>query len=168
MRLRTIWEEFDEEEKTVMKKILKKDRQFTSEEQSIIDYFIKIRLIDEPILLNLRSPILAGYITGETVSKNSLRINEKDQIILDNVLVDSAFSRVEKRFLRCLLANRGKIVSREDCAKALWGTNFEKSYTDWALDQAVRRLRQKFIRLGLKADFLKTVKNRGYTTTFPT
>lgn len=77
--------------------------------------------------------------------------------------MDTFFSKREKRLLINLLKNNQKIISRDLVAQAIWGSEYDNSYTDWALDQFIRRLRNKLSSLGFAKTLIKTVKNRGFT-----
>ena len=56
----------------------------------------------------------------------------------------------------------GALISKEDLAKALWGNTWEESYSDWALDATISRLRKKLVKCNLEPDILKTIKGKGY------
>ena len=72
------------------------------------------------------------------------------------------FSRREKQLIKKLLQNKGQLVSRNTVANILRYNVTDEKYTDWALDQAIKRLRNKLLKLGLRNNLLKTVKNQGF------
>ncbi|HEX9804420.1 MAG TPA: helix-turn-helix domain-containing protein [Candidatus Dojkabacteria bacterium] len=57
--------------------------------------------------------------------------------------------------------SKGKVVTKEDISKVIWGKNGKKSKkSDWAIDQLMKRMRTK---LGDdKGKVIKTVRGRGY------
>ena len=77
-------------------------------------------------------------------------------------MIEGFFSRREKRIIKLFLENKEKTLSREGIALAIWSNNKENLYTDWALDQIIRRLRNKFVKLGLSRQLIRTIKNQGY------
>ncbi|MFH1244388.1 MAG: winged helix-turn-helix domain-containing protein [bacterium] len=52
-------------------------------------------------------------------------------------------------------------LSREQAAELIWGTNWSNLYSDWALDQSMRRLRQKLHNLHLPI-LINTKRGVGY------
>jgi len=54
------------------------------------------------------------------------------------------------------------MLGRETIAKAYWGTNINDCYSDWALDQMIRRIRIKLTRFGLNPKTISTKRNAGY------
>lgn len=55
----------------------------------------------------------------------------------------------------------GNVVSRESIAKLLWGDDWEAKYSDWAIDQAIARLRSKLEDMRFNKS-IKTVKGKGF------
>jgi hypothetical protein len=59
-----------------------------------------------------------------------------------------------------LQKNKGKIVSREDIAKMMWGELWNEKYSDWAIEQVISKMRKK---VGFdKQVVIKTVPKLGY------
>lgn len=81
-------------------------------------------------------------------------------ILINEVNVSPLFSKGERRLLRCLLDQKDSVRSREILGKAYWQDAAD--YSDWALDQAIRRLRSKLQKLGVGRGILQTIKNQGY------
>jgi hypothetical protein len=67
----------------------------------------------------------------------------------------------EGNLIGSLLENENRIVNRENAAKILWEEKWEETYTDWALDKAISRLRKKLETAGFEKK-LKTIKGRGF------
>lgn len=107
-------------------------------------------------------PVLSQVIAKKIARKSNLGVNELGNILQNNVLIDNLFSRRERRLLRLFIKNPGVVHSREACAKAVWAETVETDYTDWALDQVIKRLRKKLVGLGLSAQSIELVRGRGY------
>lgn len=150
-RLQTIFNEFEDFEKQVLKKIVRQEEKFSEDEKIIINFFKKTNFI---------SPLLKKYIFEIASKENLLSLDADKKIILNSISVDAFFSRSEKKGLRYLLSCANKLVSRYELAKTLWSGN--DNYTDWALDQFMKRLRNKLKRLGLNQNSIKTIKNQGF------
>jgi hypothetical protein len=55
-----------------------------------------------------------------------------------------------------------QIISRDQIAAIIWGSNSTQKYSDWAIDQLLSRLRAKLKNTGYQ---LSTIKNRGFYMT---
>ena len=84
-----------------------------------------------------------GYDFCVVLSDRDIKKALKDKrIVINSVVVDSFFSKKERAAFRYFLSQKKEIISREQIAKAVWGNC--DSYSDWALDQFIRRLRKKY------------------------
>lgn len=102
---------------------------------------------------------LEEYIKQRTLKNVSLRI-DMGRIKVGNVCIDEFLSPQEQKVIRLLLTPPGVTVPREAFGKAIWGE--EGDFTDWALDQAMKRLRQKLLKFGIPETYVQTVKGKGY------
>jgi len=162
LRLRIIFDEFDEVEKRLLEKIIKKDQLFDEEEKECLDYFLKIGLLKKSgCFFKFSASLLEEFIKEEVSKRTKITLNEIQAITINGIVVDGFFSRREKRFLKYLLNSPNTVVSREKAAALIWRDEVE-GYTDWALDQFIRRLRNKFEQLGLPRDLITTKKNQGF------
>ena len=162
-RLRTIVQEFSSEEKDVLYKILKNEKSFARVEMDVVSYLIKIRLINkykDAYLFTI--PLLERYLRKAIFHETQFKINERNQIVINNMKTEGIFSRNEQKLLAFLIHNAGHIESRENIAHAVWGKKYLELYTDWALDQLIKRVRNKFAKLGLSRNSIVTKKNQGY------
>ncbi len=160
LRLEIIWNEFTSEEKTVLEKIVKKDFAFSSLDGQIVEYFVKTKLFKKNrFQYCFTVPILERFIRSQLTEKNSIRVNSKGQITINTLIINSFFSKRERRFITYFITHRNTLVSREKAAELIWPN---ESYSDWALDQAIKRLRRKFESLGLPKDLIRTKKNQGF------
>lgn len=159
LRLKVLWSEFEPEERNVLEKIVQKNNLFSQEEQSIIGYFLKTRhLKKQGSDYHLLLPIFENYIKREIANKTKINLNEKKEILINGIIVNTVFSRRERRLVQYFLSRRGQLIPRQAIASILW----QENYTDWALDQAIKRLREKFLKLGFPEKLIKTKKNQGF------
>jgi len=161
LRVKTIWEKFLSSEKSVLEKIVKGEGDFDSLERHSLGFLERIGLIEK---MNDRwqiTVLLLEKFIREELEKVDFEIRG-GKIYLNRVLVERYFSLRERHFLKLLIEKKGKVVSREKMAEAIWGENWVEVYSDWALDQIVSRLRRKLRGLGVSPSLLKTVKKKGF------
>lgn len=163
MRLEICLNEFDELEKKVLEKIVEQKKYFSKEENIAINYLTKTNwLVSKNNKYTITVPLLGKYIQKQLIQKNKLDLNENHEITMNGVIINHFFSRREKLALLHFLKDSNHIVTREQFASIVWGKNYSEMYTDWALDQFVKRLRGKIFKLGLDPKQIKTVKNQGF------
>lgn len=163
LQLRLIYHDLENEEKTVLEKIIEKNYQFDEEDKPALDYFLKTGIIEKGSLnsFKIAIPLFESYLEKQIVKKVVIQVNNNHQITINGLVVDEFFSKREKRLLRYFIDHKNTVIDRETVASFFWGREYAEKYTDWALDQALRRLRNKFIKLGLHKDIIKTKKNLG-------
>jgi len=162
LKTNIILKEFLSEEINILEKIIKKDFNFNSDEEEIIDYFIKTRtIIKKDGVYRFHSLLLEKQFKKNLQDKLKIFLDDKNNLIVNNINVNNYFSRREKRVLIFLLKNRGEIVSRDQVGSIMW-TNNPQLYSDWAVDQFIYRLRKKLLFLGFDKAFVKTIKNKGF------
>lgn len=66
------------------------------------------------------------------------------------------------RLLNHLYQHAGDVCTRESCAEALWGRDYDPGMDAEALDRAISKLRHKLHEIRPEADMLKTVRGLGY------
>lgn len=88
---------------------------------------------------------------------------EGDELLIDNQLSNDKFTKLELRFLTHLVKSKTKILSREQMASICWPEANDTGYSDWALDQIVKRVRKKLKQLGISPQSVKTFKAKGYS-----
>lgn len=163
LKLTMIWNEFDPVEQNVLTKVVKNDLDFKREELEILKYFLKINLIKKlSSRYVLAIALLQNYISQTIRETTKLSLNKNQQLMVNEVVIEGLFSRRENKLLRYALSHPEEIIMRQQAARLLWGEKYEQEYTDWALDQAIRRLREKLEKLGLSRKLVKTVKNKGF------
>lgn len=162
-RLKIFYDDFEEKEKNVLEKIIRSDLHFNREEKIILAYFQKINLIkiDGKNYL-IKSSLLSDFIKKELAKKVEISVNESGQLLVNDVTLDGFFSRREKNLLRYFIQNPTELLGREKTATIIWGESYKTEYSDWALDQVIRRLRNKLAHLGLSRNLIQTKKNQGF------
>lgn len=156
-RLEQIYNSLQDCEKIVLQKLIKNEVIEDNVEKHCLRYLSKMNLISNE---EITIPLLAEYIR-KSMPKVNIHITDQ-HILLNNIQVDAHFSRQEKRAFKSLLDFKNQIVTRDQLAKAIWPINTEESYSDWAVDRLIARLREKIVNLGIPKDLIKTFRNKGY------
>ncbi len=102
-------------------------------------------------------PILKNYFNQAAVSELELT---NETVIFRNRDYSGYFSAGEKRILSQLFKVK-TVVTREELGREFWQENTDESYSEWALDAIMSRLRKKLAKLGLPME-IKTRRGRGY------
>jgi len=161
-RLKLLWNNFLPSEKKVFKKLFRNKRITDKIETHSLNFLLKTGWIKKNNKkYKITTPIFKNYIK-QILPKNKLSLTNNKKIYLNNVPIGKNFSKNEKKILILLLKNRGKIVSREMIAKSLWGKNWSKHYSDWAIDQTISRLRKRLKFLGFSQQSIKTKRGKGF------
>ncbi len=71
-------------------------------------------------------------------------------------------TRMQGRLLLHLYNNAGAICSRESCAEAIWGRDYDPGMDAGALDQALNSLRRALARVAPGASLIQTRRGLGY------
>ncbi len=163
LRLNTIMTELEEWEHDVLRKLVREEMHFTPEEKQTITYLVNTGfLVPHGDSFTIRVALLRDYVKTYYADATTINVTNKKDIVINNTIVTSTFSPSERRMLRHFLQNKGKIVTRDEIAQAVWKEESQEKYSDWAIDQLVRRVRQKLMKLGLPEDTIATKKNQGY------
>ncbi len=157
-RLEQIYFSFAKSEQEVLKKIVKKNYHITdAEEQHSLNYFKKMEFIANN---QITVPLIVKYIKS-LLPKVNIKLSGS-HILVNDLILDSHFSRKEKKVLQLFMKNPDEIVSRDDIAKVIWPINTESYFTEWALDRIIARLRSKLGKLGIPKNFIITLRGRGF------
>jgi len=160
LKCEIMFNEFDPSEQELLIKLALNNKTLTKEEENIRNYFLKVNLIKKvKDKYEFTIPLLKEYIKKEYEKRQKLNLNEMQQITIGTVIMDNFFSNKERKLLKHFIANPSTILSRTKSASLIWG---EENYSDWALDQFIRRLRKKFEKIGLSSSLITTVKNQGF------
>ena len=160
-RLQAVWEGFTYQEQQLLLAIVR-NRNISINSDETCSYVLQTGLIaKEADTRIITVPILSCYI--EKISSEHYQLTfENDSLSVNHVPVDSFFSERERGLLVYIFTHQGEVIPRDTVATVLWGENVEENYTDWGLDQAMRRLRKRLEQLGIPKQFIKTVKGKGY------
>lgn len=110
-------------------------------------------------ILDKKSRIIPEFIL-EFTEKIQIDITTTDTAILFNKIPISSFlSNTENQILRAILEAPSHKISREKLAKTIWNN---LDYSDWALDKAISRLRNKLQKLGIPKKCFVTIREHGY------
>lgn len=159
-KIEVIWHEFSSVEQNTLIKCIQKDPLFTADEQRVLTYFETIGLLiraHETYYCTIG--LLTRYITAEQKKNMNLSVNERGDLTINSLVVNSLFTVKERTLLKILLIKQEQTLSREELGSAVWKT---EEFTDWALDQLVRRLRNKLVALHILSIKIETVRNHGY------
>lgn len=162
-RLKILFDELEPLEQTALYKIQAGIGGFTTEERKSLDYLLKTNtIVKKSNKYAITVPLFANYIEATKRENHSIELNEKHQIIINNLVTDPMFSRYEKKIMKFFLKYPATILSRERLAEVIWDDLTDENYTDWALDQIIKRLRVKLQQIGLTPHLIKTLRNRGF------
>lgn len=162
MRLKAIWDGFSDEDQGVLRTIVRRQA-VEDERRHCLEYFQRTKLVSEMDgKLRIVVPILARYIQENDASELVLRLDKTGEIVSGATRVTAIFTKKQQNLIRYLLAHKKEVIARETAARLLWGEAYEETYSDWGLDQAMKRLRMKLSSLGVGGPLIRTVKGRGY------
>lgn len=90
-----------------------------------------------------------------------LRLDERTQVFYLGVQ-PLELTPGQQRLLTHLYRHLGELVTREACAEAIWGRDYDPGMDSEALDRAVSNLRGALRRADQGADLLQTRRGMGY------
>lgn len=132
--------------------------------------FVNGQRLHAPHLLSDRDLIGLGAATAllrfldldpTVVPTTRLRYDERQMIFtLDNQPLD--LTPAQFRLLHHLYQFAGEVCTRESCAEALWGRDYEPGLDADALDRAFSSLRSQLRRIAATADLIETRRGLGY------
>jgi hypothetical protein len=158
---RNYWERFTDKEKNVLMSCALGNPQKDVKE---FKYMRDLGLIDSEgkIVGNWFNLILKNKNAVDKVLKI---VGNRDSGIAPSIFwgginLNEILTKTEKKILLNLTEN--KKVSRDEISKVIWGENALNSISDYAIDQAVSRLRKKLDDIGLGGEIIKTLKGEGF------
>lgn len=132
--------------------------------------FVNRRRIQGPHLLKDRDQIGLGspeplLVFGDpdptAIPLAQLRYDEGQLVfLLDGHPLELTVAQT--RLLRLLHERAGAVCTRESCARALWGQEYEPGRDAGALDRAINSLRAALRQHSPEADLIKTHRGQGY------
>lgn len=158
-RLRTIYNLMLPSERSLLEKLTLKKSALTSAEELSREHLISMKVIDgeDKPLIGLFKEFMKTHqeFRGEIKLKSN-------HIYLNQVPIDTFFSRKEQRIIRVLIENKNHMVSRDEIARHIWPINTQNHYSDWAIDQLMARLRRRLRELSIPPTLLHVVRGKGY------
>lgn len=125
-------------------------------------YLTKTGLVNNE---SITIPLLEDFIGNKEI-KDSEKLSydsDKNEIFKGNTPISQLLSSAEVRLLKYMLANRDKILSKDELIKEVWSEQkTQEGVTDQAFDQIVYRLRKKIESDPSKPQFIQTIKGTGY------
>jgi hypothetical protein len=100
------------------------------------------------------SPLLGKFITDYKQGRTTQAVPKEEAI-------NASLTRSQRLLLNHFEENQGKIITREDIAKLLWGESWADRYSDWAIDQLVHNLRRKLKKVS-GVGKIQTKKREGF------
>jgi hypothetical protein len=132
--------------------------------------FVNSQRLHTPHLLSDRDLIGLGAVTAilrfldldpTVVPTTRLRYDERQMLFtLDNQPLD--LTPAQFRLLHHLYQFAGEVCTRESCATALWGRDYDPGLDADALDRAFSSLRSQLRRTAATADLIETRRGLGY------
>lgn len=108
-------------------------------------------------------PILKELQSDGSNADSGVPLNIKgDTLYVNGEAIEKELSNREFRLIKLFINKPNKIVTREEVAHAIWGSEDQEKYSDWAIDQTISRIRKKLSDNGYQSKYLKTIKGRGY------
>jgi hypothetical protein len=162
-RLENIYNSLLESEKSLLKKIAFGETSFDELERHSLSYLQKLNLINRNNKITIG--LLENYIRNLGEKRPNI-IMKNGSLLLNNVPIQTFFSRKEYKVLKGFLQNQDKVIGRDEVAQWIWPTNTQENYSDWAIDQLIARLRKRLTRLFIPKEALRTLRGRGYMLSF--
>lgn len=144
-------------------------RYILSDAESINGTFVNAQRITEPHLLRdndelglgAPTPMLHFSDPDPTVVASALRYDQRSQMFLINKL-PLQLTSFQQRLLVHLYQHQGTVCSRESCAEAIWGRRYDPTVDAHALEEMVRKLRERLRQLDPDTDYIRVQRGSGY------
>jgi len=105
---------------------------------------------------------MPGFIKRILISENEHILSaDRHTIRYSGLDISHLFSYEERSVLLLLISKKNLIVPRDELAKARWGDKWTDQYSDWAIDQAMYRIRKKLAEVD-KTLLLRSYRKKGY------
>ncbi|HXW00702.1 MAG TPA: FHA domain-containing protein [Anaerolineae bacterium] len=145
-------------------------RYLLSDNHSANGTFVNGRRLREPYVLQDEDQIglskpapLVFFVDADPTDfiSGQLRYDERSMtFFLDKKPLE--LTPAQFRLLLHLYQHAGDVCTRESCAEALWGREYDPGLDAEALDRAISKLRHKLHELRPEAEMLKTARGLGY------
>lgn len=88
---------------------------------------------------------------------------EKDNVLyFQDKILNPLLGAGERVLLSYLVRNQGHIVTYDDLAAVVYGTQADAKFSLWGLRKTIQRLRSKLLKEGIPGSLIHTVSGRGY------
>lgn len=159
-RLDSVWSGFTKSEQAALVQVVHNQPALTAD----ITFFQKTGLLSDTTWPNCQIQVIHEYIKQISHSQYTLRLIGTE-IMLGLRPITRVFSPQEREFVTALLNKPGVYLSREELAITLWGDSGIGEYSEWGLDQVVRRVRKRLTQIGLPPDLIHVIRSRGIRIT---
>lgn len=109
----------------------------------------------------LRIPLLLPILKSRIRPENLVEIKD-GEIFLKGVSLTQVLSPTEFSVLKLFLSEPNTPISRDKIANVIWPNNTEEHYSSWAIDQTIKRLRDRLVSLRLPPTIISSVRGVGY------
>jgi hypothetical protein len=106
----------------------------------------------------LTNPLLGEFIETDR-KRNKLQTNH-NILMYNDKPIEQFFSTKELQVIQKLIDCRGTVIHRDTIATILWGTT--DTYSDWAIDKMLSRIRHTLCKIGLPKNTIITKKRQGF------
>jgi DNA-binding response OmpR family regulator len=155
----TIYRSLRHSEQKVLEKVVTRQNEYTEEEGHSLAYFKKMNLLSKNN--NITIGFMSQYLGTRPHQDQHIEINA-GRVFINNVNVDSVFTKKEHRVFLTLLKHRGEIVTRDAIAQSIWPSSTDQHYSDWAIDQLIARLRKRLLKLSMAPKVVHAIRGKGY------
>jgi len=114
----------------------------------------------QPYNLLFNNGQLPGFIIEQLQQSQSI-VLEQDHLLINNRDVSHIFSEAELELVIYLLNNQEKVLPKEELAEVYWGNQWRLSFSAWAFDQLIYRLRKKINKAKIPFSII-TKRGQGY------
>ncbi|SRR5260221_1671104 len=152
-RVEHFWNNFSAEEQNVIKQLTITNESKSSPE--VLNYLKDLNLVGND------NKVIGKWINYVIEAKGDKKIEVKgEKLFWESIDITDKFTPNEQKVLVNLIAKLQ--LTRDEVSKLIWGEHANASYSDYAIDQLVSRLRKKMTNLGLDAKSIKTIKKIGF------
>ena len=108
------------------------------------------------------TPLFRIYI--ENLAKDDIKLHSKDdQLYLGEQKLSEIFTNQEELVFNYFWDKADAVISREEIANVMWAGNANESYSDWAIDKIISKIRDKI--LDDDKTLIQTIKGKGFKLT---
>lgn len=155
-----IWYSLSEIQRRLIRLIIIGDFVFEAPFLPDIDYLLQTGLVakkGDSYINNLKK--LPKFLS--TGKKLSLSLKQ-NKLFYGEELIQHRLKAKQLRVLRLLVCHKNQVVSRDKIAEALWKEKADDSFSEWAIDKFIQRLRKKLEDNLIDGATIKAVKGKGF------